>query len=144
MAAPCWQPIRPSWTLPLPQKAVDLLALDGSITHPFGVFNNRTSPISGSTWSSDGSLIAFASQRRAYVATRDGLPREVYAAADASVADPSITNIEFSPDGKYLLLDVYDGLVKLVCVSLADGQTSTVQWLDKDEMQQPSDFSWRP
>ncbi len=129
---------------PTPQKAVDLLALDGSIIHPFGVFNNWTSPISGSTWSSDGSLIAFASQRRVYVAPRDGLPREVYAADDATIADPSITNIQFSPDQKYLLLYVYDGRVKLVCISLADGQATTVQWLDKDEMQQPSAFSWQP
>jgi hypothetical protein len=129
---------------PTPQKEVDLLALDGSIIHPFGVFNDRTSPISGSTWSPDGSLIAFASQRRAYVAPRDGLPREIYAAEDASVADPSITNIQFSPDEEYLLLYVYDGRVKLVCVSLADGQVTTVQWLDKDELQQPSAFSWRP
>ncbi len=129
---------------PTPQKEVDLLALDGSIIHPFGVFNNRTGPISGSTWSSDGSMIAFASQRRAYVAPRDGLPREVYVADDAWVADPSITNIQFSPDGKYLLLDVYDGRVKLVCVSLADGRTTTVQWINKDEMQQPSAFSWQP
>jgi hypothetical protein len=129
---------------PTPQKQVDLLALDGSIIHPFGVFNNRTSPISGSTWSGDGSMVAFASQRRAYVAPRDALPREVYAADDASVADPSITNIQFSPDQKYLLLYVYDGRVKLVCVSLADGQVTTVQWLDKDEMQQPSAISWQP
>ncbi len=129
---------------PTPQKAVDLLALDGSIIHPFGVFNNRTTPISGSTWSGDSSLVAFASERRAYVAPSNGLPREVYAADDSTVAGPSITNMQFSPDQKYLLLYVYDGRVKLVCVSLENGQATTVQWANKDELQQPSDFSWQP
>lgn len=129
---------------PTPQKAVDLLALDGSITHPFGVFNNRTSPISGGTWSSDGSKIAFASQRRVYVAPRDGLPREVYAADDHFVDNPSITNLQFSPNQKYLLMDVYDGRVMLVSVSLEDGQAKPWQWPGEDDLQQPSAFSWQP
>jgi hypothetical protein len=129
---------------PTPQKAVDLLALDGSITHPFGVFNNRTSPISGGAWSSDGAQIAFASQRRVYVAPRAGLPREVYAADDQFVDNPSIINLQFSPDQKYLLMDVYDGMVKFVSVSLEDGQAQTLTWPGKDDIQQPSAFSWQP
>lgn len=129
---------------PTPQKAVDLVALDGSVIHSYGVYNNWTSPISAGTWSSDGSQIAFASQRRVYVAPRNGMPREVYTADDHFVDDPSITNIQFSPDQKYLLMQVYDGRVKLVSVSLENGQATPLQWPYNNDLQQPGNFSWQP
>lgn len=129
---------------PTPQKAVDLLALDGSVLHSYGVYNNWTSPISGGTWSGDGSQIAFASQRRVYVAPRNGMPREVYVADDHFVDDPSITNIQFSPNQKYLLMQVYDGRVKLVSVSLENAQAAPLPWPYNDDFKQPSFFSWQP
>ena len=46
------------------QKSVDLLALDGSITHTFGIYSNMTQSIWVTDWSSDSSQIAFANLRR--------------------------------------------------------------------------------
>ncbi|MCE1252070.1 MAG: hypothetical protein LWX83_00810 [Anaerolineae bacterium] len=128
---------------PTPQKMVDLLSLDGSITHSFGSFSNQVSSIMGSTWSKDGSLVAFVNQRRVYVAPRNGEAREVFAADDTYV-QPSIWQTQFSPDQKYLLLDVYDGMPHFVSISLADGEDHTVTWPGKDDETQLSNFSWRP
>lgn len=126
-----------------PQKGVNLLALDGSITHSFGLFNNLTASIWVSAWSNDGSQVAFANLRRVYVAPRDGEPREVYMADDTFV-EPSFWQMEFSPDQKTLLLNVYDGIPKFVTVSLETGQAATLTWPGMKDDEQPVNFSWRP
>jgi hypothetical protein len=126
-----------------PQKAVDLLALDGSTTHTFGVYSNLTASIWATAWSRDSSQVAFANLRRVYVAPRDGEPREIYLADDTYV-EPSFWNIQFSPDQKYLLLDVYDGMPKLVSVSLETGKSTVLSWPGMDNDEQPTSFSWRP
>ena len=53
-----------------PQRAVDVLALDGSVIHSFGTFSNSSSPVFPFVWSPDGSQVAFANLRRVYVAPR--------------------------------------------------------------------------
>lgn len=126
-----------------PQKSVELLALDGSVTHSFGIYSNMTQSIWVTDWSSDSSQIAFANLRRVYVAPRSGVPHEVYLAADTYV-EPSIWNMQFSPDQKYLLLDVYDGIPKLVVIALESGQSNELAWQGINLDQQASNFSWRP
>jgi len=126
-----------------PQKSVDLLALDGSITHPFGIYNNWTQSIWVTAWASDSSQIAFANLRRAYVAPRNGNPREVYLADDTYV-EPSFWNMQFSPDQKSLLMDVYDGTPRLVVISLESGRSTVLTWKGMNSDEQPSNFSWRP
>lgn len=126
-----------------PQKSVELLALDGSVTHSFGVFNNMTASIYAADWSRDSSQIAFASLRRVYVAPRQGEPAQVYA-ADDSLVEPRISALQFSPDQQYLLMDVYDGLVKLVVVALDSGQAAELVWEGMNSDEQPAFFSWRP
>jgi hypothetical protein len=126
-----------------PQKSVDLLALDGSITHSFGIYNNMTQSIWTTAWSSDSSQIAFANLRRAYVAPRNGDPREVYLADDTYV-EPSFWNMQFSPDQKSLLMDVYDGMPRLVVVSLESGQSTVLTWKGMAPEEQATNFSWRP
>ncbi|NOH02710.1 MAG: hypothetical protein HND47_12490 [Chloroflexi bacterium] len=135
-------------------KAVDVLALDGSITHSFGMYTNLDSSIYPSVWSPDGSLVAFANLRRVYVAPRDGsgLPngtagippdvREVYVADDTFV-QPSFWNLQISNDNKYLLMDVYDGMPHFVTVSLETGQTIPLEIKGMTESEQASWFSWR-
>lgn len=126
-----------------PQKAVDLLALDGSVVHSFGYFNNLSGSIWAISWSRDSSQVAFANLRRVYVARRDGEARQIFQADDTYV-EPSIWNTEFSPDQEYLLLDVYDGIPKMVVVSLETGQATTLTWEKTLDGEQHSRFSWRP
>jgi hypothetical protein len=125
------------------QKSVDLLALDGSITHTFGTYSNMTQSIWATAWSDDSSMIAYANLRRVYVAPCDGDPREVYLADDTYV-EPSILNIQFSPDQKSLLLHVNDGMPKLVVVSLESGQSTELNWEGMKSEEQATHFSWRP
>jgi len=87
--------------------------------------------------------VAFANLRRVYLAPRDGDPREIYVADDTYV-EPSFWQIQFSPDQKYLLLDVYDGMPKFVSVALESGQATTLQWPGINPEEQPTKFSWRP
>lgn len=125
------------------QKSVDLLALDGSVTHTFGIFSNMTQSIWITDWSSDSSQIAFANLRRVYVTPRSGEPREVYLADDTYV-EPSFWNMQFLPDQKSLLLDVYDGTPKLVVISLESGQSTVLTWEGMNPDEQATNFSWRP
>lgn len=127
----------------LPQKRVDILALDGSVIHSVGAFDNQTASIWSTAWSSDGSQIAFANLRRVYVASRAGILQEIYSADDTFV-EPAVWNMQFSPDQRFLLLDVYDGTPKFVTVSLESGQATTLTWPNAVEDEQPTDFSWRP
>lgn len=145
-----------------PQRAVDVLALDGSVIHTFGTFDNFSSAVFPFVWSPDGSQVAFANLRRLYVAPRVsqlnlpadtfGIPpdtREVYV-ADDTYTNPDYMDIQFSHDGKYLLMQVYEGFVHFVLVSLETGQSAPVViphldpfvW-DDDYLGDPSFFSWR-
>ncbi|TLN03922.1 hypothetical protein FDZ74_14520, partial [bacterium] len=126
-----------------PQKAVDLLALEGSILHTYGTFSNQSASIFSTAWSDDGVQIAFASLRRVYVSPRGGNPREVYVADDTFV-QPTIWQMQFSPDQQYLLLDVYDGVPKLVSVALDGGEATQVTWPGLNLDYQARNFSWRP
>lgn len=135
-------------------KAVDLLALDGSVTHSFGTFTNLGSSIYQSVWSPDGSLVAFANLRRVYVAPRNGLDwtdevvgfppdvREIYEADDTFI-EPSFWDLQFSGDNKYLLMDVYDGMPRFVVVSLETGEAIPLEIKGMAESEQASSFSWR-
>lgn len=135
-------------------KAVDMLALDGSVTHSFGTFDNYASSIYPSVWSPDGSLVAFANLRRVYVAPPEGLGwtsgavgippelREIYEADDTFV-QPSFWNFQFSNDNKYLLMDVYDGMPHFVTVSLETGETVNLEIKGMTESEQAIWFSWR-
>ena len=145
-----------------PQKAVDVLALDGSVIHPLGTFSNGASAIFPFVWSPDGSQVAFANLRRMYVAPRVsqldlpadtyGVPpdtREVYVADDRNMA-PSYVGMEFSYDSKYLLMEVYEGSTRFVIVSLESGQSAPVAIphmdpfvLDDRYLGVLSFFSWR-
>jgi hypothetical protein len=126
-----------------PQKSVELLALDGSSTRTFGIYSNMTQSVWATAWSRDGSQIAYANLRRVYVAPRDGDPREVYLADDTFV-EPSILNMQFSPDQKFLLLDVYDGMPKMVVISLENGKSTELTWAGINTDEQAHNFSWRP
>lgn len=145
-----------------PQRAVDVLALDGSVIHSFGTFDNFTSSVYPFVWSPDGTQVAFANLRRLYVAPRVGqasLPadtfgigpdtREVYVADDTHTT-PQYMDIQFSHDGRYLLVQVYEGFVHFVVVSLETGQSTPLVIphldpfvLDDDFLGDPSFFSWR-
>ena len=132
----------------IPLKAADVLALDGSITHSLGSFDNRTGVALG-FWSPDSTLAGISSLRRAYVSAAGGAPRQVYQANDAYV-EPSIPYMQFSRDNQFLLLSVWDGIPKLVIVSLENDQARTVTWggikpEDFDFSGQTADyFSWQP
>lgn len=142
-----------------PMKAVDVLALDGSVLHTFGAFTNYGASIYPSVWSRDGSMVAFANQRRVYVGPHDGqgdsfpkglvgVPpdgpvREVYVADDTFV-QPSFWNLQFSSDNKYLLMDVYDGLPHFVTVALETGEAIQLEIKGMEpDSEQVSSFSWR-
>jgi dipeptidyl aminopeptidase/acylaminoacyl peptidase len=145
-----------------PQKAVDVLALDGSVIRSFGTFSNSSTAISPFVWSQDGSQVAFANLRRLFVAPRvsqlDLFPdtfgiapdtREVYVADDTNIA-PDYVDIQFSHDNKYLLMQVYEGFTHFVVVSLESGQSTPLAiphmdpfvW-DDNYLGDPSFFSWR-
>jgi hypothetical protein len=126
-----------------PQKSAELLALDGSVTHTFGVYSNMTQSIWAAAWSQDSSQLAYANLRRVYVASRTGEPHEIYLADDTFV-EPSIWNMQFSPDQKFLLLDVYDGVPKLVVASLETNQSTPLTWAGMSLDEQAVKFSWRP
>jgi len=153
-----------SWTRDggSPQKAVDVLALDGSVIHSFGTFSNDSSVPFPFAWSPDGSQVAFANLRRLYVAPRVsqldlradtfGIPpdtREVYVADDANIPSDYV-DIQFSHDNKYLLMQVYEGFTHFVIVSLQSGQSTPLAiphmdpfvW-DDNYLGDPSFFSWR-
>lgn len=141
-----------------PVKSVDVLALDGSVMHTFGMFTNYESSIYPSVWSRDGSMVAFANMRRAYVGPRDGqgdgfpndlvgIPpdgpvREVYL-ADDTYAPPLFSNFQFSGDNKYLLMDVYEGIPHFVTVALETGQSTILTIKGMTESEQAYSFSWR-
>jgi dipeptidyl aminopeptidase/acylaminoacyl peptidase len=140
-------------------KAVNVLALDGSVIHTFGTFLNHSAGIYPFVWSRDGSMVAFANLRRVYVGPRDGqgsgfpngligIPpdgpvREVYV-ADDTFMQPSFWNFQFSSDNEYLLMDVYDGLPHFVMVSLETGQAIPLEIKGMTSSEQASSFSWRP
>lgn len=145
-----------------PQRAVDVLALDGSVIRSFGTFSNESSAIFPFVWSPDGSQAAFANLRRLYVAPRVtqldvpadtfGIPpdtREVYV-ADDTYTTPSYMDIQFSHDSKYLLMQVYEGFTHFVVASLETGQSTPLAiphmdpfvW-DDNYLGDPSFFSWR-
>lgn len=126
-----------------PQKVVDLLALDGSIMRSYGSFSNANASIWVTAWSDDGVQIAFSSLRRVYVAARGGDVREVYTADDTFV-EPSIWQMQFSPDAQHLLLDIYDGTPKFVSVSLESGDSTELTWPGMTGDDQTVNFSWRP
>jgi len=146
-----------------PLRAIDLLALDGSVIRSFGTFLDGAAthwnPI---VWSSDGTLAAFAHSRRVYVAPRVsqmdlpaglvGVPpetREVYAASD-QFSTPSFLDFEFSSDNQYLLMNVYEGFVHFVTVALDTGQVIPLDipdmdpYTDANYLGDPGLFSWRP
>jgi hypothetical protein len=146
-----------------PQRAVDVLALDGSVIRSFGTFSNQSSAIFPFVWSPDGSQVAFGNLRRLYVAPRVSqldLPadtfgvhpdtREVYV-ADDTYDNPLYWDIQFSHDSNYLLMQVYEGFPHFVVTSLLTGQSTPLAiphldpfvW-DDDYLGDPSYFSWRP
>ncbi len=145
-----------------PQKAVDVLALDGSVIRSFGTFSNFSSAVFPIVWSPDGSQVAFVNYRRLYVAPRVsqldlsadtfGVPpdtREVYAAGDAYTT-PDYVDIQFSYDNKYLLMQVYEGFTHFVVVSLDSGQSAPLAIphmdpfvVDDNYLGIPSFFAWR-
>jgi len=124
--------------------------------------NTNGSVTSLSHFLPDGSQVAFLYLNHLYVAPRIsqfdltadtfGLPpdtREVYVANDSSMT-PGYTNIQFSYDNKYLLLEVYEGFMHFVVVSLETGQSTPLAiphldpfvW-DDNYLGDPSFFSWR-
>lgn len=145
-----------------PQKAVDVLALDGSVIRSFGTFSNFSSSVYPFVWSPDGSQVAFANSRRLYVAPRVsqfdapansfGVPpetREVYV-ADDTYNTPSFEDIQFSHDNKYLLMQVHEGFTHFVVVLLESGQTTSLAIphmdpfvADENYLGVLSFFSWR-
>jgi len=145
-----------------PVKKINVLALDGSMIRSFGALSNNTSAISPFVWSPDGTQVAFASLRRLYVAPRVGQAnlsadtfgispdtREMYV-ADDTYSTPHYTDIQFSKDGKYLLMLAYEGDMHFVVVSLETGQSTLLAiphldsfHLDDNYLGQPSFFSWR-
>ncbi|HEY5729119.1 MAG TPA: WD40 repeat domain-containing protein [Anaerolineales bacterium] len=145
-----------------PQRAVDVLALDGSVIHSFGTFSNTSSSVYPFAWSPDGTQVAFANLRRLYVAPRTtqldvsadtfGVhpeTREVYVADDTFMT-PHYTDLQFSRDNKYLLMLVYEGFTHFVVVSLETGQAAplTIPHLDPfvvddNYLGDPMFFSWR-
>ena len=145
-----------------PQRAVDVLALDGSVIRSFGTFSNFSSAVFPFLWSPDGSQVAFAILHRLYVAPRIsqldlpadtfGIPpdtRKVYEPDDPYVTPPYL-DIQFSLDNKYLLMEVYDGFPHFVVTSLETGQSTPLAiphmdpfvW-DDNYLGDPSFFSWR-
>jgi hypothetical protein len=145
-----------------PQKAVDVLALDGSVIRSFGTFSNFTSAVSPFVWSTDGSQVAFVNYRRLYVAPRVSQldlsadtfgiapdTREVYVADDTNIT-PDYVDIQFSHDNKYLLMQVYEGFTHFVVVSLESGASTPLViphmdpfvW-DDNYLGVLSFFSWR-
>lgn len=146
-------------SLGAPTKTVDILALDGSVLHTLGTFPNHTSSIYPLAWSPDGSRVAFANLRRAYVGPREGqgegFPREVAGIpadgpvqevylADDAYTPPSFCNLQFSADNRYLLMDVYEGLPHFVTVSLESGQATPLEIPGMTASEQATFFSWRP
>jgi len=145
-----------------PQKAVDLLALDGSVIRSFGTYSNNSSAVVPIVWSPDGSQIAFANLRRLYVAPRIsqldlsadtfGIPPdtiEVYEADDKFIS-PEYVDIQFSHDNKHLLMQVYEGFPHFVVVSLESGQSTPLAiphmdpfTADDNYLGDPAFFSWR-
>ena len=145
-----------------PVKEINVLALDGSEIRSFGALSNRTSAIFPFVWSPDGTQVAFANIRRLYVAPRVsqldipsgivGVPpdsREVYVASDEFVT-PFFTDLEFSRDNKFLVMQVYEGDTHFVVVSLETGQSTplTIPHLDPfvvddNYLGTPAFFSWR-
>jgi hypothetical protein len=145
-----------------PQKAIDVLALDGSVIRSFGTFSNYSSAIFPFTWSLDGSLVAFANTRRLYVAPRVSQldlqadtfgvhpdTREVYLADDANIA-PDYVDIQFSNDNKFLLAEIYEGLTHFVVLSLENDQVVPLVIPHMDPFVQDDNylgvlsfFSWR-
>jgi WD40 repeat protein len=145
-----------------PQRAVDVLALDGSVIHSFGTFDNPSSAIYPFVWSPDGTQVAFGNLRRLYVAPRIGqssLPADTYGiapdtrqvyVADDTYTTPNYMDIQFSRDGRYLLMGVYEGYMHFVVVSLETGQSTPLViphldpfvW-DENYLGDPSFFSWR-
>ena len=145
-----------------PQKAVDVLALDGSVIRSFGTFSNFSSAVFPIVWSPDGSQVAFANLRRLYVAPRVSQldfpadtfgvrpdTREVYVADDTNIT-PDYVDVQFSHDNQYLLMQVYEGFTHFVVVSLESGQSAPLAiphmdpfvW-DDNYLGDPSFFSWR-
>jgi len=144
-----------------PLKTANVLALDGSVIRTFGTFSNFSSAISPFVWSPDGSQVAFANLRHLYVAPRVsqmdlpadivGVPddtREVYTASD-EYSTPWFSDLEFSRENKYLLVQVYEGFIHFVVVSLENGQVMPLDIPGMDPFRdgsdwQPGSFSWRP
>jgi len=68
--------------------------------------------------------------------------------ADDTYSTPDFTDIQFSRDGKYLLMQVYEGFVHFVVVSLETGQSTPLViphldpfHLDDNYLGDPSFFS---
>jgi len=145
-----------------PQKAVDVLALDGSVIRSFGTFSFVYSSWFPFIWSPDGSQVAFARLSHLYVAPRVsqldlpadtfGIPpdtREVYT-ADDTYTTPDYVDIQFSHDNKYLLMAVYEGFTHFVVVSLESGQSNPLAIphmdpfvVDDNYLGDLAFFSWR-
>ncbi len=145
-----------------PQITVNLLALDGSVIRSFGTFSNNTPAYFPAVWSPDGSWVAFANLRRLLIGPRAGrfltagdtfgfAPdiREVYVADDQSIS-PDFLDVQFSPDNKYLLAEVYEGSPHFVVVSLDNGSSTSPVIphldpfvVDEEYLGVPSFFSWR-
>ena len=145
-----------------PQKAVDVLALDGSVIRSFGTFFFIDSSWFPFIWSPDGSQVAFTRLGHLYVAPRVSqldLPadtfgihpdtHEVYTSDDTNTT-PNYVDIQFSHDNKYLLMDVYEGSTHFVIVSLESGQSTPLAIPHMDPFVQDDNylgvlafFSWR-
>jgi len=142
-------PTRPELTTPI--KEIRLFDPSGKLFHSLGSYNNNQlySGIYPVSWSADSNLIAYRNLRKMYISKPLGQPVEVYQLDDTNV-QPSIYNAVFSPDGSYLLMEVFDGRLKLVAVSADGKKQHEVTWSGHQEAetdslnQQPSSPSWRP
>jgi Tol biopolymer transport system component len=132
-------------TDPSPTKEIRLLDLSGNLIQSLGVYPNQFTGIFPVTWSPDGSLIAYNNFDNMHVAEikPNPSPISVYQ-ADASYVQPRIWSAVFSPQNTYLLMDVWDGINKLVAVSVDGQEQNVVAWLGQTLLEEFYFPSWRP
>lgn len=127
---------------PTPIKEIRLLDLSGNVLQVMGSYSNMYTGIFPVVWSADDSHIAFGNFGRMYIGGLNGDPVEIFKADDSHV-QPGIWNAAFSPDGNYVLLEVYDGMPKLVAVSVDGKFQHTVIWEGQGDLDQPISASWQ-